>query len=243
MPTDQGYTLDVLPGGQAALVGRFYTYVGSGVPCDVSSLTITITPASGSVPVIGPTSVGIVHESMGVYTYAWAVPASTVPGDYTVLWSATGASGPVTDGQVVTVAAAPSASPSPGVYATVAQYRNVTKDMATPDALVEMWLPLASEVLDLALVGAVYATDENSMPTDPMLIDTLMRACCRQVQHEIANNDPASVKDQYTSSNVGGVAVTRAPAATARALPPLSPRAAAILRVAGVLPAAPLIGW
>lgn len=240
----QGYTLDVLQGGQITLTGRFYTYAGSGIPADVSSLTITITPASGSVPVIGPTPAGIVHASAGVYTYTWAVPLSTVPGDYTVLWQGTGTSGAAADGQVVTVAADPSGSPSPGVYATVAQYRAWSKDQGTPDAAVSMWLQRASEVMDAtALVGAVYATDDNSMPTDPMVIDCFMRACCAQAQFEIANNDPALVKDQYTSSNVGGVALTRAAAATARSLPPLGPRALAILRTAGVLPAAPLINW
>lgn len=243
IPFEQGYTLDVLQGGQIALTGRFYTFVGSGIPADVSSLTVTITPASGSTPVVGPTPTGITHASTGVYTYTWAVPASTVPGDYTVLWSGTGGSGTVTDGQVVTVAIAPSASPSPGVYATIAQYRAWSHDQATPDAIVEMWLERASEALDVALVAAVYAIDENSMPTDPMVIDTFMRAACAQAAYEIANNDPNLVKDQYSSSNVGGVSLTRAPAATMRALPPLAPRAAAILKVAGVLPAAPLISW
>lgn len=243
MPDAQGYTIDVLQGGQIILTGRFYTFAGSGVPADVSSLTVTITPASGSVPVIGPTPTGIGHSSTGVYTYTWAVPLSTVPGDYTVLWSATGTSGPVSDGQVVTVAVNPAASPAPGVYATVAQYRAVTRDQATPDAQVSMWLAIASEDLDVVLVGAVYATNDNSMPTDPLVIDCFMRATCRQAQFEMANNDPALVKDQFVSSNVGGVNLTRAAAATSRALPPLAPRAAAILRVAGVLPGAPLISW
>lgn len=243
IPFEQGYTVDVLQGGQIALTGRFYTFAGSGVPADVSSLTITITPASGSAPVVGPTPVGIVHASTGVYTYVWAVPAALPVGDYTVLWQGTGPSGTVTAGEVVTVTTDPSASPAPGVYATVAAYRAWSHDQATPDATVSMWLQRASEVLDVALVGAVYAIDDNSMPTDPTVIDTFARACCAQVQYEIANNDPALVKDQYTSSNVGGVSLTRAAAATARPLPPLAPRAAAILRVAGVLPAAPLISW
>lgn len=242
-PYGRGYSLDVLQGGQITLTGRFDTYAGSGTPADVSSLTITITPASGTVPLVGPTPDGITHASTGVYTYTWQVPQATVPGDYTVLWQATGTAGPVTDGAVVTVAARPSGSPSPGVYATVAQYRTVTKDQATPDAIVQTWLELASETLDVVLVGAVYATDDDSMPTDAIVIDAFMRACCRQAEFEAANNDPALVKDQYTSTNVGGVGLTRAPSATHRALPPLAPRAAAILRVAGVLPSAPLISW
>jgi hypothetical protein len=134
-------------------------------------------------------------------------------------------------------------TPSSGVYATVQQYRDVTKDEATPDDRVEMWLQLASEALDIALIGAIYKVDADEMPTDPKVAGVFVRACCRQAQYEIANNDPAQVKDQYTSSSVGGVSYGRAASATGRALPPLAPRALAILQVAGVLPGAPMISW
>ncbi len=243
VPATYGYTLDVLPGGQITLTARFGTYVGSDVPADVSGLTITITPAAGNAAVVGPTAIGITHASTGVYTYTWAVGAATIPGDYTVLWAATGPSGPVTTGVVVTVAQSPSESPAPGVYATVTQYRKYTLDQATPDTALAMWLQIASEDLDTFLVGAVYKTDDDNMPTDATVLDIFMRACCRQAQYEMANNDPALVKDQYSSTNVGGVSLTRAQGTTAKSLPPLAPRAAAILRTAGALGTAPLLGW
>lgn len=243
IPFEQGYTVDVLQGGQITVPGKFFTFVGSSVPADASGVTVTITSVTTSTTILGPTSVGVTHVSQGVYSYTWVVAAAQATGDYLITWSGTVASTLQSSGVTVTVAAPAVASPAPGVYATVGQYRQVTGDLTTPDQRVAFWLPLASSVLDVALVGAVYSTDANSMPTNPMVIDCFMRACCEQVRYEIANNDPAQVKDQYVSSNVGGVNLTRAAAATARVLPPLAPRAAAVLRVAGVLPNAPLISW
>jgi hypothetical protein len=234
----------VLPGGQIVLTGSFFTFVGSSVPADASDVTLTITPAASGSPVLGPTSTGITQRSAGVYTYAWAPPAATVPGDYTVLWQATGPSGPLTDADVVTVAQAPAETPAPGVYATVTAYRNLIRDYATPDARVASALIDASETLDAnALVAAVYEIDEAGMPTNAAVINTLSRACCRQAQFELANNDPAGVKEQYSSTNVGGITTVRAAGSTGRTLPPLAPRAAAILRTDGVLPSAPYVGW
>lgn len=132
-------------------------------------------------------------------------------------------------------------TPSSVVYATLTQYRDVTRDVSTADDVVEYWLPLASETLDYYLGNAVYNTDDSGMPTDEQVAFEIMRACCRQAQYEKKNDDEEQVKDQYTSSSVGGVAYTRAASATGRALPPLAPRAAAILQVAGILPGAPFI--
>lgn len=243
VPFEQGYTVDVLQGGQITVLGKFFTFVGSGQPADAAAVTVTITSITTSATIIGPTSAGITQTGQGIYSYTWAVAAAQAAGDYLVTWSGTVGSTAQTSGTTVTVAAPAVAYPAPGVYATVGQYRQVTGDLTTSDQRVAFWLPLASSVLDVALVGAVYATDANSMPTSPLVIDVFMRACCEQVRYEIANNDPAAVKDQYSSTNVGGVALTRAAAATARALPPLAPRAAAILRTAGVIPSAPLISW
>jgi hypothetical protein len=241
--SSQGLGLDVAPGGQILLQVWFRSFVGSSVPLGVSGVTVTVAPAIGGSAVVGPTSTGVVGLDSSTYTYTWAPPVSLAPGDYKVTWAASSPSGVAPIVETVTVVRPATQSPAPGVYATVSDYQNWSGDLLTPAARVSVFLRRASEVIDVALVGAVYATDADSMPTDPSVIDTFMRATCAQTGFELANNDPNLVKDQFSSTNVGGVSLTRAAATTARALPPLAPRAAAVLRTAGVLPSAPLISW
>lgn len=235
--------IDVRQGGQATLQARFQTFMDSDLEQAVSGVTITITPAAGGATVIGPTSTGVVAIDTATYYYLWNVPATQAAGDYTATWNGTGPGGTLTINQTVTVAAQPSGAPGIGVYATVGQYQEWSGDTLTPPAMVQTFLRRSSEVIDLAMIGAVYETDQDELPTDAGVIDAMMRATCAQCQFEIANNDPALVKQQFVTSSVGGVAVTRNKAATGQSTPPLAPRAAAILRTAGVLEVAPLISW
>jgi hypothetical protein len=240
---------DVWPGGTITLAVVFETAVGSNSPVAASGVTITIAASGaddgGSGTPVPATSTGVQSPGLGQFRYVWAVAPDTVTGSYLVTWSGVRASDGVTITyqQAVMVAAAPAPTPVPGVYATVTQYQNKTGDLFTPNATVAQRLRLASEQLDVYLVGAVYGVDGDGMPTDPGLIDTLSRACCEQARFLTAHNDDAQVKREYVSTNVGGVQVTRAAAMLAPALPPLAPQAAAILHVAGVLPAAPLVNW
>lgn len=233
----------VLPGGAVTFQVLFETYYGSGLPQPVSGVTITITLNGGGSPVLGPTSSGVVTAGNSSYSYQWLPAASMVPGDYSVLWSATGTSGTVTYTQAVTVAAFPDALPAPGVYASVAQYRAWSADQFTPNDLVTTALRRATEVIDRVLIGAVYQTDADGMPIDAGVLNVFMRATCAQAQFILANNDFANVKSQYSSTSMGGVSQTRASSAQNQMFPPVAPQAAAILQVAGVLPSAPLINW
>lgn len=239
---------DVLPGGQITFAVTFETAVGSNQQVAAGNVTIGIDASgsadSGAGTPVATTGSGVTGTG-GQYRYVWTVPPATVPGSYLVTWTGVRASDSVTITyqQAVMVAAMPSSTPIPGVYATVAQYQAKTGDQWSPGSVIEQRLRLATEQLDVYLVGAVYAVDGDGMPTEPGLIDTLSRACCEQARFLNAHNDDAQVKREYSSSNVGGVQVTRAPSMLAPALPPLAPQAAAILRVAGVLPSAPLVSW
>ena len=51
------------------------------------------------------------------------------------------------------------------------------------------------------------------------------------------------IKREYTNTNVGGVSITRATATQSKALPPIGPSTLSIMRVAGILPQAPLVNW
>jgi hypothetical protein len=95
------------------------------------------------------------------------------------------------------------------VYATVAQYQTFTHDQVTPTDIVQAALEAATEVINVALIGAVYPTDADRRPTNPEHIDVIMRATCAQAQFEIANDDPAHVKQFYASTSMGGVTLTR----------------------------------
>jgi hypothetical protein len=89
----------------------------------------------------------------------------------------------------------------------------------------------------------VYRVDADGMPLDAGLVNVLVRATSAQAQYIIAVNDDANVKREYASTTVAGVAMSRAGGMQSMALPPIAPQALAILRVAGVLPAAPLVNW
>lgn len=241
MPWNQDNFAYVLQGGQITLTAMFQTYTGSGFEQPVSGVQVTITPSAGGSAVYGPTSAGIVTVDQATYTFQWQPPVSTPPGDYLVAWTAV--SPALTIRQTVTVVALPAESPSPGVYATVQQYRDEIGDEFTPLARVQRELRTATRVIDLALIGAVYPTDADSMPTNPAHINLFMEATCAQAEFQIANNDPALVKSQHSSTSMGGVSQTRTASAQGHVLPPLAPKAAMILQTGGALGTAPLVNW
>jgi hypothetical protein len=233
----------VLPGGMVTFMQLFETYYGSGIAQQVTGTQITVTPAGSGTPLLGPTGTGVTSGDGMTFSYQWFPPVGTPPGDCLVTWSATGQNGTVTYTQAVTVAAPPSPTPAPGVYATAVQYQAETGDEYTPVSRVQIALRRASETIDRNMIGAAYTVDADQMPTDPGVIDVFMRATCAQAEFDLALNDPAHVKSQFTSTNVGGVSLTRAPGAQMQIFPPLAPRAAQILHTVGALPGAPLLGW
>jgi hypothetical protein len=251
MPTLAAYSnaaSDVFPGGQSILICLFETYVNSGEACAASGVTITIAASgasdSGSGTPVATTSTGILEQGMGLFQYTWNVPENQEPGSYLVTWAGTPAAGNVTSyQQAINVAPQPESVPLPGLYASVADYRNRTNDQNTPTARVQVALQLASEDMDVALVAAVYRVDADGMPLDAQLANVLRRATAAQAQYVIATDDDAGVKREYASTSVAGISATRAAAMQAKALRPICPQALGILRVSGVLPAAPLINW
>lgn len=232
----------VVPGGSVTFQQRFETTFGSGVSQPVSGVTVAITPARSTTPILGPTGTGVIGNGPAVYSYTWQPAVTVASGGYLVAFTGTGPAGAIVYTQAVVVASPPSPVPMPGVYATAAQYQEWSGDTITPATMVSVALRRASEILDYYLKGAVYATDADSMPTDAGVIDVFMRATCAQCQFMLANNDPAFVKSQYSNTNVGGVSISRTAAAQGR-VPPLAPMAAVILGTAGVLPGAPLVNW
>lgn len=238
-----------VPGGSVSLSAVFESFNGSGIPVSAAGVTVTIASSGavdgGTGTPVPTTSAGIVQNGPGSYLFVWAVPPTQASGSYLATWTGTRSS----DGQTVSftqavyVAALPAMVPLPGVYCTVAQYQAWSGDSLTPTAIVTTKLMRASEDIDIALVGAVYATDADGMPTSAQLLGVLVRATAAQAQYLIANNDDTGIKREFSNTNVGGVSLSRAQGMQAPTFTPLCNRALQILHVEGVLPAAPLVNW
>ena len=240
----QGNYAYVVPGGEITLTARFETFTGSGHGQAVLGAELTVTPVAGGPPAAGPLAApDITGIGEATYQYRWYPPASTAPGDYEAVWSAAGPDGTLTISQGITVVPVPAESPSPGLYCTLAQYRDETTDLATPDFVIQRHLRRASDEIDRALLTAVYPVDADGMPTLAAHIALFMRAAAAQIEFMIANNDPANVKPQYASTSAGGISQTRTPSAQGGVMPRLAPAAASILQGDGALPGAPLLGW
>jgi hypothetical protein len=252
MPTLAVYanaSSDVFPGGSIQFQCQFESFVNSGVACEATGVTIGIAasgaPDSGSGTPVATTSTGVTELGMGLFTYTWDVPQATVPGSYLVTWTGTRASDStsVTYTQACNVAPDPESVPQPGVYASVQQYRNWSGDTWTPAEIIQTKLQRATEDIDVALVAAVYRTDADGMPLDPQLVNVLVRATSAQAQYLLDQNDDSGIKREYSSTSIGGVSATRSARMQGGWMQPIAPRALQILRVEGVLPAAPLINW
>ncbi|MCW2904456.1 MAG: hypothetical protein JWO67_6721 [Streptosporangiaceae bacterium] len=243
----------LMQGGQIVLQCLFETFVGSGQQAEAGGVTISITAATDElgqpVPTAGEgtpvqvTSQGVSTVDSSLYTFTYAAAADQAPGDYLVTWAGQVAGVQQTWQQTITVTLMPTGSPAPGVYATMAQYRDEREDHATPDWLVRKNLRLASRIIRHATIGAVYDHTPNGMPAQGVTAQAFMEACCAQVEFLIDDNDPTGVKRQYTSTSMGGVNLTRAPQTAALVFPPLAPEAAMILHNYGVLGVAVLVDW
>ena len=126
------------------------------------------------------------------------------------------------------------------VYATLQQYRDETRDSATPDAKVEDKLPRASLRLDELLIGAFYDTDDTGAPTDELTAEVFMRATCAQAQFMVARDDDTGAKGGMQNVSVGGVSYSRAQESTGVGADRFAPEAVSILRTEGILPVNPV---
>lgn len=155
-------------GTTATLLAQFYAYAG-GPAANVSGLTITISPSGGGAAVLGPTSVGVVNESTGLYSYAWAIDADQSVGTYVVEWNATG---DITASETVEVVEGWANS-----YATLALLKDALKITDTGrDDLLNQALASASRQVDAHTGRRFYADSSASARTWPTRGRTVRRA-------------------------------------------------------------------
>lgn len=101
----------------------------------------------------------------------------------------------------------------------------------------ERLLERASEVVDGLLIGAIYDTDDDDMPTSNAVRETLRKATCAQVDYwlESGGSEHGAV---YSQASIGNVSLTRAGAN--RRGEDIAPHAITVLRTGGLLPVLPL---
>ncbi|CAL9457053.1 hypothetical protein SUDANB15_02541 [Streptomyces sp. enrichment culture] len=109
-------------------------------------------------------------------------------------------------------------------------------DYLTPDpapANAAKVLDRASDDIDGLLIGAVYDTDDNGMPTDPKVQKALRKATLAQAEYLVATGDLTGAQRQWSSVRLGDAQYTRG--ATGQEPGRIAPAALQALRVAGVL--------
>jgi hypothetical protein len=120
-------------------------------------------------------------------------------------------------------------------YATVADLAAWLSPAAAPSDA-QKRLDRASLVVDEMLLTAVYAVNDDGLPTEAAVIAALRDATCAQAEYAGATGDPASVGPAgYGSVQIGSVRLTRAQSGAGSPTPGrYSPTAWSILQRAGL---------
>lgn len=135
-------------------------------------------------------------------------------------------------------------------YASTDDYAYYTGEKDPPDGLDRRLLVRASRAVDTNLIGVVYDTDGQGMPTDPRLRDVLREATCAQAAWWWSKGDRQgtgiiTTPAEWDQVSIGDVRLARsspaAPAPGPGARHQLAPDAEAVLRTAGLLPAYPVV--
>lgn len=103
-------------------------------------------------------------------------------------------------------------------------------------------LERASELIDDYLRTAVYDVDDDGMPTDADTIAVLRDATCAQVELWLAGDEEDDILGPVDKLSLGGMTVENSASQGQRVAPyALAPRAARILRNAGLYSTDPVI--
>jgi len=117
-------------------------------------------------------------------------------------------------------------------YATAAELATFT-DQDTPDG-VDAMLERASEVIDDHTRTAVYAVDGNDLPTDAAIIAAFRDSTCAQVEFWMAGDVEDDILGPVQGVVLSGMQLQYGAGANRITPLELAPRAARILRIAGL---------
>ena len=126
-------------------------------------------------------------------------------------------------------------------YATATDYATYTGQAATADT--PRLLQRASDLIDARLLGAIYMTDVNGVPTDANQILAFNNAICAQVEYWVTTGDELGLSEQFEIMRIGSVVLNKggkSSAAKART-PIIAPRAMDELERGGLWPVQPVV--
>ncbi|MGW2932957.1 hypothetical protein ACWDA7_14065 [Streptomyces sp. NPDC001156] len=127
-------------------------------------------------------------------------------------------------------------------YATVDEFTAFLDPDSVP-ANAQRLLDRASTKLDQLLMGAVYETDADGLPTDPALASVFREAVCLQAQYIDALGDETGAMANVSQMTLGNQSITRffgrpnSPSAVKT--PRVAPDMLELLQVKGLLPVHP----
>ncbi|MFJ3665067.1 hypothetical protein ACIPSE_01285 [Streptomyces sp. NPDC090106] len=123
-------------------------------------------------------------------------------------------------------------------YATVEEFTDyLDPDPVPPNAA--RLLAKASRRLDRLLIGAVYETDDNDLPTDPELIEVFREAVCIQAQYIADLGDETGAMANVSQMELGNQKIVRAISVVGSGTPRVAPDLLDLLQAKGLLPVYP----
>lgn len=160
------------------------------------------------------------------------------PGTWTLRWEVTGTGAGVHTTQVHVSPALPVTRRT---YATTQDYATY---LGSAPPGIDLLLARATRLVDEALLSAVYAVDDDGMPTDSAVRSALRDATIEQAAYWVATGEDGSgATAEYANVSIGSVSLGRAQAGAggggSGAARPLAPQAYQILSQAGLLGHAP----
>lgn len=118
-------------------------------------------------------------------------------------------------------------------YATSEELATFLGSVPAPEDQ-ERLLTRASELIDDYLRTALYAVDDDGLPTDPAVTAALRDAACAQVEFWLAGDEEDDILGPVQSVSLSGLSMEMGAAQYRTAPMALAPRAARILRSAGI---------
>ncbi|MFD8072159.1 hypothetical protein ACFV3E_05850 [Streptomyces sp. NPDC059718] len=129
-------------------------------------------------------------------------------------------------------------------YATVEEFTDFLDPDPVPTNAARL-LDRASTKLDQILLGAVYETDADGLPTDPALAAVFREAVCIQAQYVNALGDETGANANVASMTLGNQSIVRALGGSrgsgATTTPRVSQDLLDLLKASGLLPIRPRV--
>lgn len=127
--------------------------------------------------------------------------------------------------------------PTSRVYATSDDYASYLPPGRAVPADIDYQLRIASAVIDFAMTGCIYDTDDTTgLPTDPDVASMMCLATVQQAEYQEDADDNTGAKSMFDSVSISGVSMHRAAGTAGNTLPPLGQQAALTLFNASAIP-------